>query len=51
MMPSMPLIISQAENPPRDNLNEVKLVVRWKEGQQGKINNKHPNSGSSLEGW
>jgi hypothetical protein len=51
MMSSMPLIISQDENPPRDNLDEGKLVLLWKEGQQGKIDKQPLEGQCSLEGW
>ena len=41
MMSSMPLIISQDENPPRNNLDEGMLVLLREVGQQGKIDKNH----------
>jgi hypothetical protein len=50
-MTSMPLIISQDENPPRENLDEEMLVFLRKEGQQGEIDKKPLEGQCSLEGW
>ncbi len=46
----MPLIISQGKNSPRDNLDERKLVLLWKEGQQGEIDKKHWKANAVLKG-
>jgi hypothetical protein len=48
MMASMPLIISQDENPPRQNLDEEMLDFLWKDGQQGEIDKKPLDGQSSL---
>jgi hypothetical protein len=48
MMTSMPLSISQDENPPRDNLVEGKLVLLREVGQQGEIDKKPLEGQCSL---